>query len=284
MEIGLIFALFSAITFSIGTILVRRGVSTAGESFTAVFISLSIGAVMVTLAMLYQGDWDKVMAFSWKGLALLAGAGTIHFLVGRFFNYASIRIIGANRSTALSRTNTLYAIIFGVVLLKESITLPVLLGIIGILTGVALVTLEKREPEVNPVAGSRASVLGVVSGLAAGLCWGISGVMIKIAMGEVSAPLAGTFISYIAATTLLAITLLGKQQRRQLTQLRRISIIPLFFAGILTAIAHLLRFAALDSSPVTVVQPLISTNVVFVLLFSFLANRRLEVFTWRVIG
>ena len=57
--------------------------------------------------------------------------------------------------------------------------------------------------------------------------------------------------------------------------------------GILTGLSvlagQLFRYTALGYSPVSVVQPLIGTSVLFVLLLSFMVNRKIDVFNFRVI-
>jgi drug/metabolite transporter (DMT)-like permease len=42
-------------------------------------------------------------------------------------------------------------------------------------------------------------------------------------------------------------------------------------------------YTALKHSPVSVVTPLVATVALFTLIFSFLLNRDLEVFTWKVL-
>ncbi|MFQ6122754.1 MAG: EamA family transporter [Dehalococcoidales bacterium] len=101
-------------------------------------------------------------------------------------------------------------------------------------------------------------------------------------MREIGSPYAAAFVSYLAAFLLWAILLLQKEQRNQLFQLPRSSLIILSGAAILGLVGQLLRYAALNYSPVSVVQPLIGTVVLFILLFSFMVNRRIDVFTWRV--
>ena len=55
-------------------------------------------------------------------------------------------------------------------------------------------------------------------------------------------------------------------------------------AAILLVTGQLLRFFALKYSPVSVVQPLLGTVVVFTLIFSWIVNRRIDIFNYRVIA
>ncbi len=52
-----------------------------------------------------------------------------------------------------------------------------------------------------------------------------------------------------------------------------------FIAGLFSCTANLLRYVALGLAPVSVVTPLVSIQPVFGLLFAFLFNRQLEIFS-----
>ena len=54
-------------------------------------------------------------------------------------------------------------------------------------------------------------------------------------------------------------------------------------AGLLSFTANFVRYIALKLAPASVVTPLASTVPVFVLIFSFVFNRKLEIFNARVV-
>ena len=56
----------------------------------------------------------------------------------------------------------------------------------------------------------------------------------------------------------------------------------MLFAVVFTSLGQMFRYLALSYSPVSVVVPLTTTAVLFVFFFSFLLNRKTEVFTWWV--
>ena len=284
MEIGLIFALLSAIFFAASSVFLRRGVSKTGESFSALLIAIFMGILLFSLMMFFTAEWDKVWSLSVRGWVLLGGAGIIHFVIGRYLAYVAVRLIGANRAIAITRSNMLYAVIFGIILLSEPITLSLVLGVVCLTFGVTLVSMERQGPEAKEHSQtSRLPTKGVFYALIAGLLWGISGIPIKLAVTEIGSPLAGAFVSFIPPSIIMAGLLFRKRQREELFRLPRSPLIYLAIAGALTSISQLCRYFALSYSPVSLVQPLLSTNVLFILLFSFLLNRHIEVFTVKVI-
>lgn len=284
MEIGIVFALLSAVFFGASDIFLRRGVLKAGEPYTAVLISLFTGVLLFLLVIAFTAQWGKVWSLSWQVGGLLVGAGIIHFIMGRFMYYDSIRLIGANRASPISKIDVLTSVVLGIIILSESLTISLALGVLCIIPGVILASSERQGAGTEGRSETyQMQLRGVLSGLGAGLSWGSSGILIKPAVREIGSPLVGAFISYVAATLITVSLLFRKRQQEQLVRLNRSSLIPLVIAGVLSSAGQLLRFFGLSYSPVSLVQPLISTQVLYVLIFSFLLNRNIEVFTWKVI-
>ncbi len=284
MDIGLVFAFLTAVCFAIAAIFIRRGVTHARESFSALVVTVFTTTILFLLVVTFSSEWNKVWSISLRGLVLLGGAGILQSVFGRFLYFTSVRFIGANKTSAIIRTNVLYAVILGIFILNESLTILLFLGIVAIITGVTLVSTEKQGVNEEKQAGpSRIRVKGIAAGLGAGLCWGSSGVLIKTGIAEIGSPLAGAFVSFATATLIIASLLLSKERRGMLTQLHSSSLIPLVIAGVVSTVGHLFRYYALNYSPVSLVVPILSIEVIFVLLFSFILNRNIEVFTWRII-
>ena len=280
MEIGAILGLLTAVSFALSNINVRRGTYRAGEAFTATFISIFIGVIFFTLLGLFTGDWKKLLSLPWQGFVQLGIAGIIHFVLGRRFSYSCFRLIGANRGNAIVRTQMLYPVALGIILLGEPLTIFLVVGVLGIAAGATLVSMEKGGFPGTTDIGIR--LKGIFAGLLGAFFWGISGVLIKPMVEQIGSPHAAAFISYVAATIVMTGLLFGKRQREQLSRLRPGIFIPLIIGGLFAAIAQLLRYTALIYSPVSVVDTLISTAGIFIFCFSFLLNRKIEIFTFKV--
>lgn len=284
MEIGTILALLSAVCFAMSTIFSRRGVAITGEPFSALIIAMVANVIIFSLAVTLASDWSKVWSMSWQTFGLLGGAGLLQTALGRFLFLNSMRLLGANKAAALVKTNIIYAFILGIIVLNESLTVLVVFGTACIITGVTLVSIEKQGVNGDKPAGlSRIPAKGIYYGLGAGLCWGLSVVLIKPGIAEIGSPWAGLFVTYTFASLIAFSLLFRLEQRRMLTQLSRSALIPLVVAGVFTSSANLFRFPALNYSQISVVTPIVGTDVILILLFSFLLNRKLEVFTWKII-
>ncbi len=278
---GSAFALFSAVCFAASQIFLRRGVFRAGESSTAVTISVFLGTLLFTILLLGSGEGGRLWALSWWVYVLLGVAGIIHFVVGRWLLYTCIRLIGSNRAGPLMRTSLLFAITIAVVFLDESLTLFIILGILCIAVGATLIGLSGAPGKGGISRGTLSK--GILAGLGTGFFFGVSPVLVRAAVQEVGSPIVAAFISYIAAFLIIAGSLLRKGHRHQLGQLDRFSLVPLVLNGILVSTAQLFRYIALDLTLVSIVTPLIGTSGIFVILLSFLINRKLETFNWKIL-
>lgn len=276
MEIGLIFALLSAASFSGGNVLIRKGAFLAGESFTATLISVFVGVVFFLFLMPVDASWQILWSLSWQNWLLLGAAGIMHLVLGRLLSYTAFRLIGANKAGAILRTQTFYAVIFGVLLLKEPLTVYLVSGVLCIFGGLTLISLEKEGGD------AKIRARGILAALGGALFWGTSGILIKPVVAEIGSAYTAAFVSYIAACLVLTGSLFGQGQRAQLTNLNRKTITFLALGGVFNAIAQLFRYIALIYSPVSVVTPITGTTTLFVFFLSFAVNRKIEVFTWKV--
>lgn len=279
MDLGLSFALMAAVNFTMAQVLIRKGTFLSGESFTSVLISASVGLVFFSIAVPFTSGWNVIWSASWRSLILLSTGGILHFVAGRFLVHNAIRLIGANKASAIGRTQMLYPVVLGVVLLKESLSIFLVMGVALLLSGAILVGMERKDKvlKTSNYKGIAAAVLGA-------LCWGISGVVLKPGIQEIGSPFAAAFISYVATALVMVLISLGKVHREQIKNLQVRPFLVLASSSFFTSLAHLARFAALRISPVSVVDPLIlSVNGLFIIAVSFVINRNIEVFTWRVL-
>ena len=125
----------------------------------------------------------------------------------------------------------------------------------------------------------RISKEGLLMGFGTAISASVSAVLIRPVMEATDAVYAATAVMYLAAS--IVVVLLAVSDRKRLTNIFRQD--GRNFT-VLAVGGHLLRFAALDNAQVSIVQPLIATTVLFVLLFSWIGNRRIDVFNWRVVA
>lgn len=171
--VGPLLALFSGFSFALNNIYVRKGVYRSGESFSAVAISLFLGIVLFGLWLLISGEAVRLASLSWLGVGSLAGAGIIHFLVGRLFGFTGVRLIGSNRAVPIQTCSIIIAALMGVLFLGERLAISLVLALLLVAGGITLISTTGKSETEKVDMPKDALVKGILATLAAALCWGV---------------------------------------------------------------------------------------------------------------
>jgi drug/metabolite transporter (DMT)-like permease len=283
--IGQFLSLLTGLGFAGNNVFIRQAVFRTKEPGSSVFISILFGAVVFSLAFAISGNTSQLNTASPQAIAVLAGAGIIHFILGRWLLYYSLKLIGANRGGPLLSSSTLVAVILGITIMDEPFTWGLAIGVVFIIIGVVLVSSESSGNRISdsaPVKGNM--VKGVAAGLLAGICYGVTPVLVKIAIDEGNSPYTAIFISYLTALLLVLIHRLISRKLGELLVFYRKAMVPMSLGVVSISMAQLCRYVSLDYIPVSVVSPLNSTANLFTVVLSFAINRGIEVFTWKIIA
>ncbi len=295
--LGALVAVLASFSFSLSNVTIRRSVTKAPVAYGAI-ATVILGVPMFFIACLLTGQIFRVDELALSSYGLLAAAGLVHYVVGRYFNYASIEAIGAARAAPINTLGLPYSILIAFIFLGEGVSFGMLIGIGLIMVGPAIMV-ERRQPARTPVASgatpSTAEVAaegfqlrqaeGYFFALVAAAAYGTSPVLIRSALeGQSELSLLGGGISYVAAGAFLLASLALPSRRHLAKALEpatlRVFAPPAFFVFF----AQLLRFLALSLASVAVVATLMRFGSVFTLAMSWYLNRDLEKITLRVVG
>jgi len=264
-------------------VFLRRGVHRSGEISSTIPIFSFVGLVIFGLPVFISGELARLTSLTWLGVGSLAGAGVVHFILGRISGFTSVRLIGANRAVPIYTCNLLIAVMLGILFLGEPLTISLFAAVVLIFGGIVLISTRGGSEKQSKDTPEDSLAMGVLTALGAALCWGISPFLVKIGLREVDSPLLAAFISYAAASVIIGIWLLPPKNSEKLRHVDRSSLAPIIIAAVTMALAHLLRYTALHYSALTMVQPLFTTQALFVFPLSFLINRQIEAFSLRII-
>ena len=127
-------ALLSAMLYAVSFIVARRGMRYS-NSATVTAISLLVQCVIFCGAVAVLG----VPAWDWNALWLIVIAGSFQPFM-RHLTYGGMQKIGAARSGSLRATHPFWAGLIAVTLLEEVLTLPVFLGNVAVVAGIAAIS------------------------------------------------------------------------------------------------------------------------------------------------
>ena len=130
-------AILSMTMFAMTNIAIVRGHDGKSRSSGA-FLSIVITFLMSTviwMIMVLRNGWPDVNA---TVVAWFALGGFLTIFVGRVFLYASIQHLGAVKASAVKRLNPFFSVLLGVLILGETISLPMLVGMLLIVLSFAV--------------------------------------------------------------------------------------------------------------------------------------------------
>jgi len=135
--VGEALAILSMTMFAMTNIAIVRGHDGKSRSSGA-FLSIVITFLMSTviwMIMVLRNGWPDVNA---TVVAWFALGGFLTIFVGRVFLYASIQHLGAVKASAVKRLNPFFSVLLGVLILGETISLPMLAGMLLIVLSFAV--------------------------------------------------------------------------------------------------------------------------------------------------
>ncbi len=230
---GLLLALVSAFSFACVNILIRRGMLRTGESYTGVVISLFVGTLIFGLWVYFSGLRVEMESLSWLGVGSLALAGIVHFVMGRSFAFNAIRLMGSSRAVPVVSSHILIAALLGTAFLGEPVTLPLVLALILVVGGIVILSRQAGGRGADtPTLSEHSRGRGMAFALGTVVCWGVSPVLIKFGLQELGSAALATFVSGLAATVVIGLTLFLPENRYRMRRLDRIALATFVLAAL----------------------------------------------------
>lgn len=283
--LGFAIALVSAGSLGATAITVRRGVLT-GSPLTGTFMTVLIGTPLFLIAVAITGQFSRLSGLPWGDLVSLAAIGVFQLVIGRYCFYRSIGCLGANQAELVQAIQVPASVFVGLTFLNESMTVAISLALILIMIGPGLVLVSgARTSKTHEMSGGTSSRAkeGILYGLVAVVAFSAGDGLARSVLAGTGLGLAGGMLGYLAAGLVLAPIVFLTGQFAVVRQTPNSAVRWFALSSLLTFSAQLSRYLALAVAPVTVVVPLMRTVPVFVLVFSFLVNRHLEVFSTAVV-
>lgn len=216
-------------------------------------------------------------------LLLFAAQGVIHYVLGRTINWNAVRIIGAARASQINKTETIFTVVLGFLLLSDPVTIPIALGAFAIFVGAIIVAGSQMKGAAAQTQTYGSFGRGVLYGALAGLAWGSSPLLIREGLRTLRMPIGGGLVAASSGVLGLIILLLAKGRLSRLTSIPWSSMKYVLLVGLIYSLATVSRILALLDVPSTVFGPIQGTTPLFTLLFAYLFTKRgeaLNVWVW----
>jgi drug/metabolite transporter (DMT)-like permease len=286
--LGVVLAALSAATFAFNNASARRGVLT-GSVAQALAITVPIGVPIFFVAALTTGYLGVLSHFSGEAIGLLTLAGVLHFVVGRYGNFRAAQAIGANLSGPVIQLSLGVTLVLAVLVLKETMTPLRILGIALLALAPALMRNVTAEAIGAPDQGlpkfQPRYAEGYAFSIMAAVVYGVTPLLIRLAIigGDLGTGVAGGLVSYLAATTAVALLLLWPGQLRHALAVTPESLKWFTYSGISVSIAQMFIYMAYAIAPISVVTPILQLHLALRLVFARVLNPHHEIFGGRMV-
>lgn len=245
---------------------------------TAVLAKIGIQKVNSTLATALRTI--VVLAFSWLMVFLVGSQGqigqisrkTLFFLILSGLStgaswlcyFRALQLSDVNKVAPIDKSSTVLTIILAFLLFGEPISVPKIIGILGIGIG-TLLMIVKKETDKNQVQNRSWLLFAVLSAVFASL----TSIFGKIGVENVESNL-GTAIRTVVVLVMawLMVFVTGKQHEIQ--NISKNSWLFLFLSGITTGLSWLCYYRALQDGPASVVVPIDKLSIVITIVFSYI--------------
>ncbi len=214
-----------------------------------------------------------------KGVLFFIAVGVLGPFLARFFFFIGIQRVGASIAAPISEIKALFSAITAVLILGESFTFSIALGMILITAGAAIIGSEESGGQIE----KKWSRKDLIFPFLAGAGWGVSHIFRKMGLNIIPEPIVGVTVQNAAALAFFPLLTLNQRHQQRVVWSDKRAWFIFSLAGISTFIAHLCLFWALDLGQVVVVSPLSSLTPFFVLLLVGIFLRKLERVTCKII-
>ncbi|MAG15803.1 hypothetical protein CMO88_01960 [Candidatus Woesearchaeota archaeon] len=264
-----LFAIISAISFSISAIFIKLALNKHHSQFSAIII-FTISAAVVWLIALFA----NLGLPSAQASLLFAIRGVFDPGIAALLLFTAFRKLGVSITVPIIGAAPLISTSLSVLFLKEKLTLAILSGTIFIISGVFVLAFKHPHTKIN-----KKYILMAVAGSA---LIGVSAVIAKTALNNSNALFGGLAVTFSAAILIqvVIITALKKWQTlpRSFDKAKLFLITSIFSVGGISFI-----FLALSKGPVSVVMPLASIQPLISLFLAFLFLKKHENITKHIV-
>ena len=283
--LGLVCAIMSAVAFAANDTALRRGILFASV-YKSIIVTVPIGFPVFLLAITLTNSWPSFRTLDLTQFLFFGSAGIIHFIFGRYFGYKTIQSVGATQAGPIVQLGLLISVFFAYYLFDEEITNIHIIAIFLIILAPMIIILGHEGDRFTRSGIEMKYKSGLFWGLSCAICYGISPLLVKSGFSNYSLEitiLAG-FISYISAIFfLILIMTLLRVRIRDIAEMDKSALKWFTITGFMGSSAQLLRYIALGLIPISIVEPIHRTSVIFRVIFGFIINRNHEIINIRVL-
>jgi O-acetylserine/cysteine efflux transporter len=152
LTLGVLFVVAAASMGAISTIINRRLAGKLQPLQSQAWVGLLSFPPMFVISFLFEdGQWAALGSGGWPLIAALSYTAFIVGVIGHSLFFGIVTRNEASTVVAISLMASIWGVFFGVTLMGDQLTLPMILGGLFTLVGVLIVALRTREKSPKPI-------------------------------------------------------------------------------------------------------------------------------------
>jgi len=262
-----VMALLSSVAFASSQILIRKNIEQSNYLNVSLTVTIMGNVVLWPLALLFT-DFNQLNP---HGIVLFLIAGLLAPGVARLIYFKGMKTVGISANSTVFSTYPFYASIIAIIFLGEVITPQNWVGLASIMAGVIIIT---RTINKNPPT-KHATTKNLAIPITGAILMAFSQTIRKQGLNLYTQPLLGVAIGY-AASLVFYLIVLAFSKTDSASKFSKTQLKLFWKPGLGMAAAWVLSFFALSQEMVSIIVPLLQTELLFIILFSYIFLRKIE--------
>ncbi len=252
MDTGVAYALAAALFWGTSPVLVKRGLRHSNVS--AAVLLQQVGSVLILVLIMVLPFSDVHLRMPWTAAGGFVSVGLVGSFLGRTFVLKGIDELGASKAQSIANSAPLLTAVYAIILLGETATPLIVIGVVLIVTGLLLIT--RKTPD-DKVTGRPVSYKAFLNPLLSIVFFGFGPILKKVAILAGGTPVPGSLVTHVTGLTL--VMLFGRVLRIDWREGIRISGDSYFFlllSGFFQGVGSILTYLAVSYAPAIIVAPI----------------------------
>jgi len=273
---GVALALLSALSFGLSQILVRKNLEKSNFVYISLTVTIMGNVILWPLALTFT----NLNTINLEGLLLFVFAGLLAPGIARLFYFKGMETAGISANASIFATYPLYTSITAILLLGETLTAENWIGLACIIAGVIFVgrTINNGDTQTKSTTKK-----GLIVPILGSLAIAFSQIVRKEGLNIYNQPLLGVAVGY-STSLIVYLLLLFFSDGARASRFSRKDLQMFWKPGVGIAAGWLLSFLALSQEMVSIVAPILQTELLFILFFAYIFLRKLEKFSFKLIA
>jgi drug/metabolite transporter (DMT)-like permease len=229
--IGELAALGAAISWTVSALFYRKALKEASP-VSANIIRLTLTGSILLLLLVFLGKLNILTTLPLELVMLASASGIIGLGLGDTLYFVSLKWIGVARAVPLTCIYPLFSVLWAVFLVKEPITVSVVLGAVVIVLGILFLG---QDSQAKTTDTRKTLIAGVLIAVATAAIWSVSITLMDVAVKEASDIDHALIINTVRVVTVAAALLAASpvvDRRLGFLKVRKSTVLALIVGGI----------------------------------------------------